>query len=143
MNKKIFIANDHAGFSLKTFLKNNNPEQNWEDLGVFNEEKSDYPDQAKKLCQALLKEPESLGVLVCASGQGMAIQANRFKGIRAALAWSIETSQLSREHNKANVLCLGAKLIPCQTADQIFKTFMTANFKEGRHIQRVKKLDSI
>lgn len=144
-SKKIFIANDHAGFQLKKFLMNKNTTQNWKDLGVFNEKTSDYPEQAEKLCCHILENISSdeppLGVLICGSGQGMAIKANRFPGIRAILAWDEQSCRLAREHNKANVLCLGARLIPFETADNIFKVFISAVFTGGRHSDRIKNLD--
>ena len=148
--EKIFIANDHAGFSLKSFLIQHNPHQNWEDLGVFNEEDSHYPEQAELLCTRLLKnntpndmdtvDESAFGVLICGSGQGMVMKANRFSGIRAALTWNEESSRLAREHNKANVLCLGARLLDFETADKLFKVFIHTPFKAGRHLQRIKKL---
>ena len=147
INSKIFIASDHAGFLLKQFLIEKNRDRQWEDLGVFKEQKSDYPDQAKKLCNNLLKEQSlservCLGLLVCGSGQGMAIQANRYLGIRAVAAWSEESACLAREHNQANVLCLGARLISFDKANDILKTFLQTQFKGGRHIERIRKLES-
>ena len=143
--KKIFIANDHAGFPLKAFLMSKNKEQNWVDLGVFNEQKSDYPEQAEKLCQHILENTHSdnfpFGVLICGSGQGMAIKANRFLGIRAIIAWNEQSARLAREHNKANVLCLGARLIPFETAHNIFKIFINTSFAGGHHSLRVQNLD--
>ena len=144
-NKKIFIANDHAGFQLKKFLMKENPDQNWEDLGVFDETGSDYPEQAEILCRRILKSSDRddflFGVLVCGSGQGMAIKANRFPGIRAALAWNEKSSGLAREHNNANILCLGSRLIPFEEANHIFKVFISTPFAGGRHLKRIKNLD--
>ena len=144
INKKIFIANDHAGYQLKKFLIKNSPDQNWKDLGIFDEKISDYPEQAEMLCRHILNSSDDsspFGVLVCGSGQGMAIKANRFPGIRAALAWNEKSASLAREHNNANVLCLGARLISFEEANHIFKIFIDAPFKSGRHSKRVKKLD--
>ncbi|MDE0119023.1 MAG: RpiB/LacA/LacB family sugar-phosphate isomerase [Bdellovibrionales bacterium] len=143
---KIFIANDHAGFPLKNFLIKNNPDQKWENLGVFDETISDYPEQAKILCRRILEdssinEAVLFGVLICGSGQGMAIKANRFPGIRAALAWNKKSACLAREHNDANVLCLGARLLNFEDAHNIFKIFINTPFKGGRHLKRVKQLD--
>ena len=144
--EKVFIANDHAGFLLKKFLIQRHPDQNWEDLGAFNEEASHYPEHASALCQKLLKEGDTdgkarFGVLVCGSGQGMAIKANRFANIRAVCAWSEQSARLSREHNNAQVLCLGARLIPFETADRIFTVFISTPFAGGRHAERVKSLN--
>ena len=139
---KIFIANDHAGFALKNFLIQQNPQEEWEDLGVFNEEPSAYPKQAKVLCQRILEAGGlSLGVLICGGGQGMAMQANRFLRIRAGLCWNEESARLSRQHNNANVLCLGARLVPVELAQKIFQTFIQTSFEEGRHLKRIKQLD--
>ncbi len=142
----IFIANDHAGFQLKNFLISHNPNQNWKDLGIFNEKDSHYPEQAELLCRRILEnknyESDSLfGVLVCGSGQGMAMKANRFPGIRAALVWNTESCRLAREHNKANVLCLGARLLNFESANDMFKVFISTPFKKNRHSERVKKLN--
>ena len=139
--KKIFIANDHAGFQLKNSLISENQNCEWEDLGTYNEDKSDYTDQAEKLCKQIQSFPSTFGILICGSGQGMAMKANRFPGIRAALVWNEDSTRLAREHNDANVLCLGARLISLEEANIIFKTFMETPFKEGRHLKRVKKLD--
>ena len=152
----IFIASDHAGFTLKQFLMDKNPDQNWKDLGIFNADKtSQYPDQAVLLCRNMKSQntsethmeskdiPKQFGVLICGSGQGMAIQANRFPGIRAACVWDEESCRLSREHNNANVLCLGARLTPFEKSLKIFKTFINTTFEGGRHIERVKKIDSL
>ena len=137
---KILIASDHAGFALKKFLMENNSDTQWEDLGVFSEEKSDYPDQAKKLCQVLQKE-NGQGVLVCGSGQGMAMQANRYSGVRAAVVWDEASTRLAREHNQANVLCLGARLLSFDKANTLLKLFLQTAFKGGHHSERIKKLD--
>ena len=145
INKKILIANDHAGLLLKDFLIKNNPNYRWKDLGVFNEETSNYPEQASKLCQLMTKEKSeddhSLGVLICGSGQGMAIKANRFSRIRAAVAWNEASARLAREHNNANVLCLGARLLSPEQANHIFTIFIHAFFKGGRHQKRVNMLN--
>ncbi len=138
--RKIFIANDHAGFLLKNFLIKKNPEQCWEDLGVHNERKSNYPQLAQTLCRKIKKDGGK-GVLICGSGQGMAMAANRFSGIRAAAVWNVESTQLAREHNNANVLCLGARLISRKMAHQILQTFICTPFKKGRHLKRVQQID--
>ena len=140
---KIFIANDHAGFALKNFLVRQNPQKEWEDLGVFNEDPSSYPKEAVALCRRVLEEGSGdLGVLICGGGQGMAMQANRFLGIRAGLCWNEESARLSRQHNNANVLCLGARLIPFESAQKIFQTFIQTSFEGGRHGERIKQIDS-
>ena len=140
---KIFIANDHAGFALKNFLIQQNPQKEWEDLGVFDESPSSYPKQASVLCQRVLELGDGgLGVLICGGGQGMAMQANRFLGIRAGLCWDEESARLSRQHNNANVLCMGGRLISFEMAQKIFTVFIQTPFEGGRHIDRVKQLDN-
>lgn len=152
MIKKIFIASDHAGFNLKQEFIKNNPQLPWEDLGPYSAESVDYPDYAKKLCEQLIEKTgstpatedafkaEACGVLICGSGQGMAIQANKFPQIRAALCWNEEVSRLSRQHNNANVLCLGARAVTDNEAQNILNSFLSAAFDGGRHSQRVAKL---
>ncbi len=146
--KKIFIASDHAGLPLKKHLIQKHSHYPWEDLGVHNEQKSDYPQTAQLLCKQLIatsvKDDESYrGVLVCASGQGMAMVANRFKGVRAALVWSKKSALLAREHNKANVLCLGARLLPFEVADKMLSIFINTPFAKDRHIKRVEMIDQV
>jgi ribose 5-phosphate isomerase B len=140
--KNIFIANDHGGLEMKRHLIGRYPHLPWKDLGTNNGDSVDYPDFAAKLCRELeghLKD--SIGVLVCGSGQGMNIRANRFPFIRSALCWNEEVAQLSREHNDANVLCLGGRLISFQMADQILDMFLKTPFAGGRHAKRVDKLN--
>lgn len=139
--KHIFVASDHAGFELKNHLIGRFPFLPWKDLGPFSTESVDYPDYAAKLCREL--EPhlaDSIGVLVCGSGQGMAMRANRFPFIRAALCWNEEIAQLSRQHNDANVLCLAGRFIVFSIAEKIVDTFLKTPFEGGRHKGRVDKL---
>ena len=135
---KIWIASDHRGFALKEELKNQFPEKKWGDLGVYSSAPVDYPDYAQKLCHEF-KEGDK-GVLICSTGQGMCMKANRFKHIRAALAWSPQIAELARKHNDANVLCLPGTLIPFDICMEIFKIFDQTEFEQGRHIQRLEKL---
>jgi ribose 5-phosphate isomerase B len=140
----ILIASDHAGFQLKEALKKKATVLNitFEDLGTHSIESVDYPDFANVLCEKLKKLPTgSLGVLICGSGVGVSIAANRHPQIRAVLAESVITAQLGREHNHANVLCLGARFTPEHTALLILKTFIEAIPDLGeRHIRRIQKL---
>ena len=138
VKNKIWIASDHRGFALKEDLKSRFPEKNWGDLGVCSSAPVDYPDYAQKLCQKFQKGDK--GVLICSTGQGMCMKANRFKHIRAALAWSPQIAELARKHNNANVLCLPGTLIPFDVSAEIFKIFDQTEFEQGRHIQRVEKL---
>lgn len=126
---------------MKQHLLSRFPNLPWEDLGPFSADSVDYPDFAAKLCRALEpKLPDSVGVLVCGSGQGMAIRANRFPFIRAALCWNEDIAKLSRQHNDANVLCLAGRYIAMDLSEKILDTFLTTPFEGGRHQRRVDKL---
>jgi ribose 5-phosphate isomerase B len=140
---KVLIASDHAGLPLKKHLITDlGPEGvEWIDLGAHDETSVDYPDYAKKLSEELLKHKADFGVLVCGSGQGMAMTANKFKGIRAAMAWDLPSAKLSREHNNANILCMGARLIPFGLASEITRTWLSTSFAGGRHEKRTNKID--
>lgn len=152
MMKKILIASDHAGFDLKQEFIKNNPQLPWEDLGTHDTQSVDYPDFAKKLSEKLISltastpatedafNAEICGVLICGSGQGMAIRANKFPQIRAALCWNEDVARLSRQHNNANVLCIGARAVSGEMAQKILNAFLEAKFEGGRHSQRVAKL---
>lgn len=143
MKITICIASDHAGFNLKeeliVFLK----DQGYEitDLGPFDDQSVDYPVYAKKLTAELIAHPEQKGILICGTGIGMNIAANRTKGIRAALCYSEETAKLSREHNNANVLCLGARTIDTELAKKITSIWLSTEFSGGRHETRLKMID--
>jgi len=136
---KFLIASDHAGFDLKQSLKAEFPQIEWIDLGTHSKESVDYPDFATNLCQSL-PTLASYGVLICGSGQGMAIKANRYKHIRAALCWTPEVAEVARAHNDANVLCLGSRFIDLANAKEILLRFSQTPFEGGRHQQRVNKL---
>lgn len=145
----ILIASDHAGFSLKKHLIQKFPQVQWVDLGPADETSVDYPDYADKVARALSEKgtpaPGSpdlppFGVLICGSGQGMAIKANRNPNIRAALCWTPEVAGLARSHNDANVLCLGSRVIDTDTNEKILEKFISTPFEGGRHVGRVKKL---
>ena len=136
----IWIASDHAGFDLKEELKKNYP--GLEDLGCYSKDSVDYPDYADRVVQKVLlaTSPENLGILVCGSGQGMAIRANKFSQIRAALCWNAEIAKLARQHNNANVLCLPGRFITTEAALECVRVFTQTPFEGGRHAQRVDKL---
>ena len=136
--KKIFIASDHAGFKLKeSILKKFS---NITDLGAKSEDSVDYPDFAKKLSQKVSINKGSFGILVCGSGMGMAITANKRKNIRAALCYSAKNTQLSRLHNNANIITLGERLIDKNKAFNLIRVFLSTKFEGGRHLRRVKKM---
>ena len=139
--KTIFIASDHAGLEMKNHLIGRFPFLPWKDLGTFSNDSVDYPDYAKALGEEMLKNADNtLGVLICGSGQGMAIRANRFPHIRAALAWNEEIAELSRQHNNANVLVLAGRHTPFPVAEKILNAFLSTDFEGGRHQKRVDKL---
>lgn len=145
---RIYIASDHAGFNLKAqvviYLKSF-PSIEVEDLGPFDQESVDYPDFANRLCKHIpltnqLFKPSRIGILICGSGQGMSMRANKFSHIRAALCWNVEIAKLAREHNDANVLCLGANFTPPAESLNIVQTFIKTSFAQGRHLRRVVKV---
>lgn len=141
--KKIFIASDHAGFLLKKFLIAELEKLGFAtvDLGCDSGEKSvDYPDFGQKLCKRISPKNDDFGVLVCGSGIGISIAANRFKHIRAALCHNKKSAEMSRRHNDANVICLGARMISEKNALAALKVFLATKFEAGRHEKRVAKL---
>ena len=139
MNEKIFIASDHAGFDLKKQILNT-VKENLIDLGANTEESVDYPDYAKKLVSKIRTTENSKGILICGSGIGMSIAANRDRNIRAGIAFEPEIAKLMREHNDANVLVLPGKFMNIQDVLKCIENFLTTNFAGGRHQNRVKKI---
>lgn len=142
MTQTIVIASDHAGVELKALLSKDLAQAGYtmEDLGPQTAESVDYPDFAKKLCEWVLAHSGSKGVLICGSGIGMSIAANRYTGIRAALCHNGLEASLTRRHNDANVLCLGARLIGQDVARDALMIFLKTEFEGGRHKGRVAKL---
>lgn len=141
---KLFFAADHAGFSLKEALKSyaNSLGHEIFDLGTDSSEPVDYPNYASKMVPEILKDPQALGVLICGTGIGMSIAANRFKGIRAAVCNdSTKAAYFARAHNHANILCLGGRLVQEDLAKDILKTFLETPEEQGRHNRRVKEID--
>lgn len=142
---KVYIASDHAGFKakeeLKKFLQDEKSEIWVEDLGTNSEDSVDYPDYAKKLAQKVVKEKNSFGILICGTGIGMSIAANKVKGIRAALCHNEFTAKMSRNHNDANVLCMGARILGIEEMKKIANAFLNERFEFGRHENRVKKVE--
>ena len=139
--KKIFIASDHAGFKLKNsiilkFIKT----KKIVDLGPKSSYSVDYPDFAKKLSRKVSSNKGSFGILVCGSGMGMAITANKIKNIRAALCYSAKNTKLSRLHNNANIITLGERLINKNKAFKLIEIFLKTKFEGGRHLRRVNKI---
>jgi len=139
--KKIFIASDHAGYQLKnSIVLKFSKIQKIIDLGPYSKDSVDYPDFAKKLSKKVASTKGSFGILVCGSGMGMAIAANKAKNIRAALCYNKKNTKLSRLHNNANIITLGEKLINKNKAFSLIKIFLSTKFEGGRHLRRVKKI---
>ena len=138
MNKKIFIASDHAGYEMKTALNNHFP--TFIDLGTNSFDSVDYPDFAHKLTNEILKNEGSFGILICGTGVGMSIAANRSEGIRAGLVSSVEVTRLIRQHNDANVLVIPGRFMEVEEARNCVQTFIDTQFEAGRHKQRIEKI---
>ena len=145
MNKKIALASDHAGFEEKEKLKKTLDEigVEYEDLGTTSLDSVDYPDYARKVGEAVASGEAEQGILVCGSGIGVAIAANKIHGVRAAQAWNEETARLARQHNDANVLTIGARVIPETEIPKIVKAWFEADFEGGRHEKRVEKISAL
>lgn len=138
---RLLIASDHAGVALKKRLFDAlSPAHSVTDLGPATTDRVDYPDFAAQLSQKVAKEPGSLGILICGSGIGMSIAANKVPGVRAAVVENPVAARLAREHNDANVLCLGARFLGAEYAEEIVSAFVGARFEGGRHAERVKKI---
>lgn len=142
---RVALASDHAGFAYKEKVKKYLASKGFEimDYGAFSDERSDYPDAAHQAASAMQHGEADRGVFVCGSGIGMAMTANRHKGIRAVEAVTEEMARLSRQHNDANVLALGERLISWPEAEKIIEIFFSTAFEGGRHIQRVEKIDQV
>ncbi len=140
--KKICISSDHAGFKLKESIKDFLINKNISiiDLGPMNENSVDYPDYAKKVSNRIKSKRSDVGILVCGSGTGMAISANKIKGIRAAVCYNSRSTRLSRQHNDANIIAIGSRLTKRNTALQLVSIFLGTKFEGGRHLRRVKKI---
>ena len=139
--KKIYIASDHAGYKLKnSIISKFSKFRKITDLGPDSINSVDYPDFAKKLSKKVASNNGSFGILVCGSGTGMAMAANKFKNIRAALCYSKKNTKLSRLHNNANIITLGERLIDKNKAFSLIKIFLSTKFEGGRHLRRVKKM---
>jgi ribose 5-phosphate isomerase B len=143
-SRKIGISSDHAGFQLKSKILSYLKAQGYDvdDFGPMSEERVDYPDFGYKLAEAIKSGAVSQGIAMCGSGIGISIALNRYASVRAALCHDVTTAKLAREHNDANVLVLGARLLDEQTALDCVKTFLATDFEGGRHADRVKKLSS-
>lgn len=142
---KVYIGADHAGFPLKETLRESMRAAGHEviDLGTFNETSVDYPDLAREVGEKVRENPETRGVLVCGTGIGVAIAANKLKGIRAANVHDVNEATLSRQHNNANIVTVGARTTDPKLADEMVKIFLSTPFEGGRHQARVDKITAI
>lgn len=144
-SKRVYIASDHAGLELKRKLTELMPDCEWLDLGPVKANRVDYPDYAERLCAKLLAdESKPLGVLICGTGIGMSIAANKVPGIRAAHVECLSSARLAREHNDANVVCIGARFLAAEYAVEIVTEFLTTDFThEARHAGRILKIQAL
>ncbi len=140
--KKICISSDHAGYKLKEHIKTYliDKEIPLIDLGPFKNSSVDYPDYAKKIARRISSKKSEVGILICGSGTGMAISANKTRGIRAAVCYNIKSTRLSRQHNNANIIALGSRLTNKSEAMKLIKIFLSTEFEGGRHLRRIKKI---
>ena len=140
--KKVCISSDHAGFKLKELIKDFLINKNISiiDLGPANNSSVDYPDYAKKVSNRVRLNKSDVGILVCGSGTGMAISANKTKKIRAAVCYNLKSTRLCRQHNNANIIALGSRLIKNDNALKLISVFLQTKFVGGRHLRRVKKI---
>lgn len=141
---KIAIGADHGGYSLKEILIEDLKSSGYdlEDLGTYSTDSVDYPDFSQKVCNQVTQGQADLGILICGTGIGMSIAANKHQGIRAALCGDVYSAKLTRQHNNSNVLCLGARVIGDELAKMIVQTWLDAEFEGGRHQGRIDKLEA-
>lgn len=140
---RLAIGCDHAGFQLKEIIKNYLIKEGYEikDFGTYSEERSDYPDFAHPIAEAVAKKEYDYGILICGSGNGVNMVANKHKGIRSALCWNSEVAKLARLHNDANIITLPARFMTEEEAKKSVDVFLTTEFEGGRHTARVSKID--
>ena len=140
--KKIFISSDHAGFKLKEAIKSylSNKKLSFTDMGPYNDSRVDYPDFAHKVARKVKLNKNNIGILVCGSGMGMNIAANRHKNIRAAQCFNLKSTKLSRLHNDANIITLGSRLLTKKNALSCIGVFLKTKFEGGRHSKRIRKI---
>lgn len=141
----IALGADHAGFEYKEKIKTllTSLGYSFQDFGTTSTESTDYPDYAHTVAEAIISGKAELGILVCGTGIGMSIAANKHNGIRAAVVESVPAAKLSREHNNANILALGARITPWETAQEIIKAFLSTAFEGGRHQRRIDKIHTL
>lgn len=146
MNPKyLIIGADHAGYEMKEnirkFLESKFPDQKLIDVGTYSSDSVDYPDFAHQVAEKVSIDAEAMGILICGSGNGVCITANKHKGVRAALCWTKEIAALARQHNNANVLCIPARFVSAETALKMVDAFLKTEFEGGRHAKRADKIE--
>ena len=145
MTRRIAIGSDHAGFEDKEKIKRQLDELGieYEDVGTNSTESVDYPVYARKVAEKVASGEAEQGILVCGSGNGMQIAANKVRGIRAALAWNEETARLARQHNDANVLSVPARMISPEEVSKVIESYLKAEFEGGRHARRISEISDL
>jgi ribose 5-phosphate isomerase B len=144
----ILLGSDHGGLELKNIIKNYlettdlNNSYELKDIGTYQEDSVDYPDYAKKMAETIQENKNYIGILFCGTGIGMSIMANRYKGVRAALVFDTFTAKMAKEHNNANIICIGGRTTNKETAKELVKTWLTGKFEGGRHQKRIDKFDN-
>tara|TARA_B100000614_G_C14478059_1_gene465474 strand:+ start:157 stop:591 length:435 start_codon:yes stop_codon:yes gene_type:complete len=139
---KILIGNDHAGYSLKlSIIKNLENKYEFSDKGSYSHESVDYPDYASIIAKEIQSEKGDLGVLICGTGNGVCMTANKFKGIRAVICWNKEIAILAKQHNNANIICIPSRFIKVEEAIKIIESFILEKFEGGRHERRINKIN--
>lgn len=139
---KIYIGSDHAGVDLKEIVKQHFASRfEFVDAGTFTNDSVDYPDFAHQVAENVLKDEQGRGILICGTGNGMAITANKHAGIRAALCWAPEIAALAKQHNNANIIVLPARFISAQVAIDTLESYFNAEFEGGRHQRRIDKIN--
>jgi ribose 5-phosphate isomerase B len=139
---KILIGNDHAGYSLKlSIIKNLEDKYEIFDKGSYSDESVDYPDYASIIAKEIQSEKGDLGILICGTGNGVCMTANKFKGIRAVICWNEEIAKLAKQHNNANIICIPSRFIKVEEAMKIIESFILEKFEGGRHERRIKKIN--
>lgn len=138
---KVAIAADHGGFAMKEALKKHYNKLDMLDLGTNSADSVDYPDFAKKMTRVILSKAADLGILICGTGVGISIAANRYKGIRAALIYSAEVAKLAKQHNNANVLVFGGRTMAVNDVISFIDTFLQTEYEGGRHQRRLDKIE--
>lgn len=139
---KILIGNDHAGYSLKlSIIKRLEDKYEFFDKGSYSDESVDYPDYASIIAKEIQSEKGDLGILICGTGNGVCMTANKFKGIRAVICWNKEIAKLAKQHNNANIICIPSRFIKVKEAIKIIESFILEKFEGGRHERRIKKIN--